>query len=131
MRRSFLESKVLGQLAERDGLTGLFNRRHFQGVMHVDERYAVEWAAIPHFFYDFYVYQYSTGIVAAHALAEALLTGDTKARERYGTFLRSGGSDHPLELLRKAGVDLESAAPYDAAMQGIVRRIDALDALIG
>ena len=99
--------------------------------MHVDERYAVEWAAIPHFFYDFYVYQYSTGIVAAHALAEALLAGDEQARERYGTFLRSGGSAYPLELLRRAGVDLETAAPYEAAMQGMKRRIDELDALIG
>ena len=89
---------------------------HDRGVVRVAEEYAIEWAAVPHFYYDFYVYQYATGIVAATALAAAI-AGRTSpgAAERYLAFLRSGGSDYPLELLRQAGVDLEAAAPYDAA----------------
>ena len=92
--------------------------------------YAVEWAAIPHFYYNFYVYQYATGIVAATALAEALTAGEDGAADRYLEFLRAGGSDHPLELLRRAGVDLESAAPYKTAFAALERRLDQLEALL-
>jgi oligoendopeptidase F len=103
---------------------------HDDGVMTVDDRYAVEWAGIPHFYYDFYVYQYATGIIAARALAEALVDGTAGARERYLEFLHAGGSDYPLAVLRRAGVDLETAAPYDAAMQGVERNLDALEDLL-
>jgi len=99
-------------------------------VVAVDDAYAVEWAAIPHFYYDFYVYQYATGIVAATALSEALSADNPGAAERYHRFLCSGGSDHPLELLRAAGVDLESAEPYRAAFSGIERRLDQLEELL-
>ena len=98
--------------------------------MKIDDVYAVEWAAIPHFYYNFYVYQYSTGIVAAHALAESLLSGEAGAQERILEFLRAGGSDYPLNVLRRAGVDLESREPYDAALKGMERRLDELEALL-
>jgi len=104
---------------------------HDEGVVTVDEDYAVEWAAIPHMYYNFYVYQYATGIVAATALAEALLSGDPQAQQRYLGFLGAGGSDHPLELLREAGVDLESAEPYEATFRAIERSLDQLDGLLG
>ena len=98
--------------------------------MTIDERYAVEWAAVPHFYYDFYVYQYATGIVAANALAEAVTRGPSTAVDRYLTFLASGGSDYALNLLRKAGVDLETSEPYDATFDAAERRLDQIEDLI-
>ncbi len=106
---------------------------HDDGVVHIDDAYAIEWAAIPHFYYNFYVYQYATGIVAAQALARALTDPDgdaaTAAQARYLEFLGSGGSDYPLAVLRRAGVDLESATPYDAAFTAIDQLLDELEAL--
>jgi oligoendopeptidase F len=102
---------------------------HDVGVVEIDEAFAIEWAAIPHMYYDFYVYQYATGIVAATALAEALQCEPETARVRYLEFLSSGGSDYPLELLRRAGVDLESRVPYDDAFATIGRQLDALESM--
>ena len=96
----------------------------------MDDVYAVEWAYIPHFYYNFYVYQYATGITAATALAEAVLSEMPGARERYLTFLSSGGSDYPLELLRRAGVDLTQPEPYEATMGAMSRALDRLEALL-
>jgi oligoendopeptidase F len=103
---------------------------HDAGVVNVAETYAVEWAAVPHFYYDFYVYQYATGIVAAGALSRMVLADKSGARERYLSFLHSGGSDYPLELLRAAGVDLEDAAPYRDAFATVDGYLDQLEALL-
>ena len=103
---------------------------HDDGICRIDDVYGVEWAVVPHFHYNFYVYQYSTGIVAATALAEAVLANEPGARERYLAFLSSGGSDYPLELLRRAGVDLESPGPYEATMRAIGRSLDRLEELL-
>ena len=84
----------------------------------------------PHFYYDFYVYQYATGIVAATALSASLLADGPSAAERYLEFLSAGGSDYPLDLLRRAGVDLESTEPYDAAFRRIDERLDLLEQLL-
>ncbi len=103
---------------------------HGAGVCVVDDVFAIEWACVPHFYYDFYVYQYATGIVAANSLAHDVLRGREGAPERYARFLSSGGSDYPLELLRAAGVDLESPDPYDATFRAVERRLDDLEALL-
>jgi oligoendopeptidase F len=103
---------------------------HDEGACDVPELFAIEWACVPHFYYDFYVYQYATGIVAANSLARDVLGGRDGAPERYAKFLESGGSDDPLELLRRAGVDLESPAPYDATFRAMDAKIDALEALL-
>ena len=103
---------------------------HDSGVMDVAEDYAVEWAAVPHFYFDFYVFQYATGITAATALAEDVIS-DRAATERYLAFLRSGGSDHALALLRGAGVDLESARPYETAFGAFERGVERLAELLG
>jgi len=99
----------------------------------VDEQVSVEWSRIPHFYRAYYVYQYSTGLIAAMALASAVLAGDTAARDRYLTFLSSGSSKDALDLLIDAGVDLRTAEPYDAAfktMEGYLDTLEeALDAL--
>jgi oligoendopeptidase F len=103
---------------------------HDDGVMTIDDRYAIEWAAIPHFHYNFYVYQYSTGITAATALAEAVRRGGDEARDRYLRFLSAGGSDYSLQLLRDAGVDLERPEPYAATLGAFDARLDQLEALL-
>lgn len=104
-----------------------FYHGHDAGVVHIADDYAVEWAAIPHLYYGFYVYQYATGLVAAAALARGVLEEAPQARERYLEFLRSGGSDHPLALLRRAGVDLARAEPYADAFAMVESRLDLLE----
>ena len=88
-----------------------------KGVMEVDSYIENEWSVIPHFYYNFYVYQYSTGIISAIALAEKVEKNEPKAAERYLTFLKSGGSEYPLETLKKAGVDLTTEEPIALALQ--------------
>jgi len=104
---------------------------HDRGVVQVDDAYAIEWATVPHFHYDFYVYQYATGIVAAMALAERILREGLPAAELYLEFLAAGGSDYPLALLRRSGVDLEREEPYALALAAVDRRLDLLDESLG
>jgi oligoendopeptidase F len=94
---------------------------HDKGICAVPELYGDEWSFIPHFYYDFYVYQYATSLIASTALTKAILDhqarGDTTARDRYLAMLSAGGSDFPGNLLERAGVDLTTSAPFLAAMQ--------------
>jgi oligoendopeptidase F len=83
----------------------------------IDDLIAMEWSRIPHFYTGFYVYKYATGYAAATALSQQILTEGVPARSRYLEFLKSGDSDYPLNLLRKAGVDMESPQPVAAALQ--------------
>jgi oligoendopeptidase F len=102
---------------------------HDQGVVRVDDYIQAEWSGIPHFFYNFYVYQYATGIVASMALSEAVLAEGAPARERFLGFLGSGSSRFPLDTLRAAGVDLSSPQPVLAALKafdGLVARMEEL-----
>ncbi len=93
-----------------------------EGVTHIDPKFAVEWAYIPHFYYNFYVYQYATSIAASSLLAEDVLAKKPGAVDRYLGLLKAGGSDEPYTLLKAAGVDMATPAPYDA----IARRMDRL-----
>ena len=102
---------------------------HELGVVRVDDYIQSEWSGIPHFFYDFYVYQYATGIVASMALSEAVLAEGEPARERFLGFLSSGCSRFPLDTLKAAGVDLTTAQPVAAALKafdGLVAQMEAL-----
>lgn len=103
---------------------------HKKGVLKVPNYIANEWSYIPHFYYNFYVYQYSTGIAAATALAEMVLTGGTRERDRYMTLLKSGGSKYPLDILNEAGVDLTTPKPIEVAIQKFDRVIDEMEAII-
>src|SRR6266850_1810935 len=87
-----------------------------EGVVKIDDLYTVEWAYIPHFYRPFYVFQYATSIAASSLLADAVLKGEPGARERYLKLLSAGGSDYPYELVKAAGVDLASPAPYRAVV---------------
>ncbi len=97
----------------------------------VDDQVSVEWSRIPHFYRAYYVYQYATGLIAAMALASRVLSGDTDARDRYLTFLGSGSSKDPLDLLIDAGVDLRTAEPYEAAFKTMEQYLDILEEALG
>jgi oligoendopeptidase F len=93
------------------------NEEYFGPDVHVDEEADIEWARIPHFYYNFYVYQYATGISAAHALVDKVLHGGEKARDQYLAFLSSGSSRYPIDVLEVAGVDMRTSEPVEAAMR--------------
>ncbi|MCS6880948.1 MAG: oligoendopeptidase F [Oscillochloridaceae bacterium] len=95
----------------------------------LDDEIGFEWARIPHFYYNFYVYQYATGLSAALALSRQIIAEGQPAVERYITFLRSGSSRPSIDLLRDAGVDMTTPAPVQAAMDTYAQLIDALERL--
>jgi len=103
---------------------------HDEGVLTIDDAYAVEWAFIPHFYYDFYVFQYATSISGAAWFAEQFLAGDTEVRDDFIRVLSAGGSDYPHEiLLNEAGLDMtqpEAYAPVLRRMTDLMDRIEAL-----
>ncbi len=96
----------------------------------VDPEVAIEWARIPHFYYNFYVYQYATGISAALALADGVKRNGAEAKDRYLAFLSSGSSDYPIELLAKAGVDMRTPKPVSDALNEFGSYTDQLDKLL-
>lgn len=89
-----------------------------------------EWARIPHFYYNYYVYQYSTGFAAASALAEKIVHGSQEDRDRYIEYLKAGKSDYPLNIMRKAGVDMEKEDYLNDAFAVFERRLDEFKALV-
>jgi oligoendopeptidase F len=104
---------------------------HDRGACHVADLYGDEWTFIPHFYNPFYVYQYSTSIVASTAIAKLIredeAKGGTGARDRYLAMLAGGGSKYPIDLLKEAGVDMTTSAPFTAAieeMNGVMDEIE-------
>jgi oligoendopeptidase F len=100
-----------------------------EGIVKIDDLYTVEWAYIPHFYSAFYVFQYATSIAASSLLAQTVLKGEPGARERYLGLLSAGGSDYPYELVKAAGVDLASPAPYRALIARMNRVMDEIEAI--
>jgi len=90
---------------------------HDKGVCQVDDYIQNEWSKIPHFFYNFYVFQYSTGIISSMALAEMVSNGTEKERDAYLGMLKSGGKDYPINILKEAGVDMTTKDPYEKAFK--------------
>lgn len=102
-----------------------------EGVVKIDDLYAIEWAYIPHFYNSFYVFQYATSIAAGSMFADSILKREPGAVERYLKVLKAGGSAYPYELVKSAGVDLASPAPYKAIvarMNAIMDQIEAIQA---
>ena len=89
-----------------------------------------EWARIPHFYYNYYVYQYSTGFAAASALAEKIVHGSQDDRDRYIDYLKAGKSDYPLNIMRKAGVDMEKEDYLNDAFAVFERRLNEFEDLV-
>lgn len=92
------------------------NRKYFGETMAIDDEAAIEWARIPHFYYNFYVFQYATGISAALALSERVVKGGGKEREEYLSFLKAGCSRYPIDILQSAGVNMRSSEPVASAI---------------
>jgi oligoendopeptidase F len=98
------------------------NVKYFGPEMVVDEGIDMEWSRIPHFYNDFYVYQYTTGFAAANSFSKMIVEEGDSAVERYKGFLKSGGSDYPINILKKAGVDMSTPKP----LEDTIRRFDEL-----
>jgi oligoendopeptidase F len=103
---------------------------HDKGICHIDDLYTVEWAYIPHFYYDFYVYQYATSFTASTALAENVLAKEKDTVKNYTDFLSAGGSEYPIELLKKAGVDMTTAEPFKKTMAAMNRTMDEIEEIL-
>ena len=101
-----------------------------EGVVAIDDAYCVEWAYIPHFYNAFYVYQYATSIAASALFAQKVSQAEPGALERYLALLRSGGSNYPYELVKTAGVDLSTPAPYKALVAQMNAIMDEIEALL-
>ncbi|MCV2360307.1 oligoendopeptidase F [Paucibacter sp. TC2R-5] len=101
-----------------------------QGVVKIDDIYGIEWAYIPHFYRDFYVYQYATCISAGAFFAEGIAKGDTAMLERYFTLLKAGKSADPYPLTRAAGLDLATPEPYRALVRRMNLAMDQLEGLL-
>lgn len=106
------------------------NEAYFGPDMVVDDEIAVEWARIPHFYYNYYVFQYATGYSAAIALSRRILREGEPAVRDYLNFLRGGCSKSPIELLKGAGVDMTSPAPVEQALQLFGELLDEMEALM-
>jgi oligoendopeptidase F len=103
---------------------------HDEGVMTIDDEFAIEWAYIPHFYYEFYVYQYATSISGAAWFAEQFLAGDTEVRDNFLNVLRAGGSAHPHDiLLQEAGLDMTQPDAYQAAVRRMTDLMDRIEEL--
>jgi oligoendopeptidase F len=101
-----------------------------KGICKIDNYLEMEWAYIPHFYYNYYVYQYSTSFTASIALAEKVMSGDTNALNRYIEFLSSGGSDYPIELLKKAGVDMTTSEPLEKTIGAMNKVMDEIEKIL-
>ena len=103
---------------------------HDEGICYVDDYIEMEWAYIPHFYYNFYVYQYSTSFTASVSLAEKVLKGEEGMVDNYIKFLSSGSSDYPIELLKKAGVDMTASEPFDKTIDAMNAIMDEIEKLL-
>jgi oligoendopeptidase F len=103
---------------------------HKLGIISVNKYIENEWSNVPHFYYNFYVYQYSTGIAAASALANMVLKGSDSERNRYMDFLKSGGSKYPLDTLKDAGVDLTTPQPIVMAVRKFDEIVSQMETIV-
>ncbi|MBM7647536.1 oligoendopeptidase F [Bacillus ectoiniformans] len=107
------------------------NKKYFGDEMVIDEEIGLEWARIPHFYYNYYVYQYATGFSAATALSAQILEEGGPAVDRYiNEFLKAGSSDFPIEVLKKAGVDMTTAAPIEEACKVFEQKLNEMEELL-
>ena len=114
------EKAEQGEALTKDNLSEIYytlNKQYYgDGIIH-DERIRYEWARIPHFYSAFYVYKYATGIISAISIVKRIETEGEKAVKDYMQFLSAGGSEDPVSILQKAGVDLTTEEPFKVAMQ--------------
>lgn len=109
---------------------GELNTKYYGPIVVNDEEIKDEWSRIPHFYYNYYVYQYATGFSAASALAKRIVEGEPEALEKYLAYLKSGSSDYPIEVMKKAGVDMTRPTYIEDAMEIFAQRLDELEQLV-
>jgi len=122
-----------GEPLTADSLTEIYynlNKKYFGENVVSDEEIGLEWARIPHFYYNYYVYQYATGYAAATSLANQILTEGQPAVDRFLGFLKAGSSDYPIEVLKKAGVDMTSQQPVLDALDVFEEKLNELERLL-
>ncbi len=122
-----------GEALTAEKLTEIYyelNKKYFGSAVVSDEEIGLEWARIPHFYYNYYVYQYATGYSAATALAKQILEEGEPAVERYINYLKSGSSDYPIEVLKKAGVDMNSNQPIMDALDVFEEKLNEMEKLL-
>ncbi len=123
-----------GEALTADYLTekyGELNKKYYGEGLTFDPEIAYEWARIPHFYYNYYVFQYATGFSAATSFAEAILSEGRPAVDRFIGFLKSGSSDWPIDVLKRAGVDMTQPETIVRALDAFERTLDEMEALIG
>jgi oligoendopeptidase F len=103
---------------------------HDKGVCQVDDYIEVEWNRIPHFYFNYYVFQYSTGLIASMALSDQVINGGKNEQTRYLEFLKAGGSDYPLAILKRAGVDMTRPEPYAAALKRFDQLVGEMEKIV-
>jgi oligoendopeptidase F len=103
---------------------------HEQHIMTIEDLYAIEWSYIPHFYYNFYVFQYSTSFCASQAIVEKILASESGIIDKYITFLSSGCSEYPLPMLKKLGIDMAGNEPFTLTMKRMHRIMDAIEKII-
>jgi oligoendopeptidase F len=122
-----------GDALNADELCNMYydlNKKYFGEQVAVDKDIAMEWSRIPHFYSSFYVYKYATGFSAATAIAESILSKGKPAVDKYVQFLKSGGSNYPIELLKLAGVDLSTPQPVQDALNVFEKTLSELEQLL-
>ncbi len=137
---AFHEMAERGETLTGENLSALYLKiareyyGHAQGLCRVDDLVSSEWVFVPHFYYDFYVYQYATSIVASTSLArgirEEAARHETRRRDAYLRMLRAGGSKYPVELLREAGVDMTTSAPFQAGIAEMNATMDEMERIL-
>ncbi|NLY37358.1 MAG: oligoendopeptidase F [Tissierellia bacterium] len=132
------EKEIYSRVEAGEGLSsedfsriyGELNDKYFCGKVEIDENIRHEWSRIPHFYYNFYVYQYATGLSAATSFAKGVLDKEEGALEGYLGFLKSGSSDYPVEVLLKAGLDMRSPQPVKEALEIFASLVDEFEKLL-
>ncbi|MBZ2066258.1 oligoendopeptidase F [Streptococcus sanguinis] len=122
-----------GQVLTSEFLNELYadlNEKYYGLKKEDNPQIQYEWARIPHFYYDYYVFQYSTGFSAASALAEKIVHGSQEDKDKYLDYLKAGNSDYPLNVIKKAGVDMEKEDYLNAAFAVFERRLNEFEALV-
>jgi oligoendopeptidase F len=111
-------------------LYGKMYKKYWGDEMVVDKEETYTWARIPHFYYNFYVYQYATSFAASQALVAKIKANGQPQIDKYLHFLQSGSSDYPINVLKKAGVDMNTSAPILAVINKMNRLLDEMQQLL-
>ena len=130
----YIHQKALeGVPLTQDFMTSYYaelNAKYYGPSVEKDPEIDIEWTRIPHFYYNYYVYQYATGFSAATALAKRIVEGEEGALEKYLSYLKAGNSGYPIEVMKKAGVDMTQSAYIEDAMKVFEERLNELEQLI-